>query len=205
MRCFCVIWSCLFLSWSCLCLVFSSPCPLCVCHLRLVLVSACFLASRLVLSCCVSFLVFVSCCLVLPLPLSLFCLIGVVLVFLLCCAVCLSSWVALSTHFWSFWVVSGVDVGHFGSSWGALGSVLGGLLGVLGGLGGAWNGLESGRRSQANSALNRPRPKIDFGTVLGPQEGAKTAPRRHPEGPRRAKRAPRRSPRRPKIDHKIVF
>jgi len=112
--------------------------------LRLVLVSACCLASRLVLSCCVSCLVFVLCCLVLPLSLSLFCLICVVLVFLLCCAVCLSSWVALSTHFWPVWVVLGVDVGHFGSSWGALGSVLGSLLGVLGGLGGAWNGLESG-------------------------------------------------------------
>ena len=100
-----------------------------------------FLTSRLVLSCCVSFLVFVSCCLVLPLPLSLFCLIGVVLVFLLCCAVCLSSWVALSTHFWSFWVVSGVDVGHFGSSWGALGVVLRGLLGVLRGLERSWGRL----------------------------------------------------------------
>ena len=143
-RCSRIVWSCLFLSPSCLCLVFSSPCPLCVCHLRLVLVSACFLASRLVLSCCVSCLVFVSCCLVLPLPLSLFCLIGVVFVFMLRCAVCLSSWVALSTHFWSFGVVSGVDVGHFGSSWGALGIVLGCLLGVLGGLGEAWNGLESG-------------------------------------------------------------
>ena len=115
-RCCCVVWSCLSLSWSCLCLVFYSPCSLCVCHLRLVLVTACFLASRLVLPCCVSCLVFVLCCLVLPLSLSLLCLICVVLVFLLCCAVCLSSWVALSTHFWSFWVVSGVDVGHFGSS-----------------------------------------------------------------------------------------
>ena len=104
----------------------------------------CFLASHLLLSCCVSCRVFVLRCLVSPLSLSLFCLICVVLVFLLCCAVCLSSWVALSTHFWSVWVVSGVDVGHFGSSWGALGRILGGLLGLLGGLGGAWNGLESG-------------------------------------------------------------
>ena len=62
-------------------------------------------------------------------------------VFLLRCAACLSSWVALSTHFCSFGVVLGVDVGHFGSSWGALGIVLGRLLGVLGGLVEAWNGL----------------------------------------------------------------
>ena len=62
-------------------------------------------------------------------------------VFLLCCAACLSSWVDLSTHFCSFGVVLGVDVGHFGSSWGALGAILGGLLGVLGGLERSWGRL----------------------------------------------------------------
>ena len=134
-RCFRVVWSCLFLSPSCLCLVFSSPCPLCVCHLRLVLVSACFLASRLVLSCCVSCLVFVSRCLVLPLSLSLFCLIGVVLVFMLCCAVCLSAWVALSTHFWSSRVVLRGLCWPFLVVQGALEEVSGGLEAVLGGLG----------------------------------------------------------------------
>ena len=169
MRCFCVV-------WSCLCLVFSSPCPLGVCHLRLVSVAAFFLASLLVLSCCVSCLVFVSCCLVLPLSLSLFCLIGVVLVFLLRCAVCLSSWVALSTHLWSFWVVSGVDVGYFGSSWGALGSVLGGLLVVLGGL------ERPGKRLMDPSQQSgKSRPAEDqfsdrLGCPRGRQDGPKTAP-----------------------------
>ena len=72
-------------------------------------------------------------------------------VFLLRCAACLSSWVDLSTHFWSFGVVLAhfwsfgvvleVDVGHFGSSWGALGTVLGGLLGVLASLGRSWDRL----------------------------------------------------------------
>ena len=62
-------------------------------------------------------------------------------VFLLRCAACMSSWVDLSTLFWSFGVVLGVDVGHFGSSWGALGVVLGRLLGVLRGLERSWGRL----------------------------------------------------------------
>ena len=83
-----------------------------------------------ILSCCVS-------CLVVVLVLSY--LLRVV--FLLRCAACMSSWVDLSTHFWSFGVVLGVDVGHFGSSWGALATILAGLLGVLGSLGRSWGRL----------------------------------------------------------------
>ena len=92
---------------------------------------------------------------------------------------CLSSWVALSTHFLSVWVVSGVDVGHFGSSWGALGRVLGNLLGLLGGLGGPGTVLK---------AVDGPKPTIDksgpaknrfldrLGGPRGRQDGPKTAP-----------------------------
>ena len=68
-------------------------------------------------------------------------------VFLLRCAACMSSWVDLSTHFWSFGVVLGVDVGHFGSSWGALGTILGCVLAILGGLGRSWGHLAPVKRS----------------------------------------------------------
>ena len=143
-RCFCVVWSCLFLSWSCLCLVLSSPCPLCVCHLRLVLVSACFLTSRLVLSCCVSCLVFVSRCLVLPLSLSLFCLICFVLSFC-CVALCVCRLGSLCR----------LIFGRFGSSWGSMLAILGRLGGLLGAFWGvfwtSWAVLRGSRTHKTGS------------------------------------------------------
>ena len=77
---------------------------------------------RLVVLRLLSCLCFVLSCLALASVLVLSCLLRVV--FLLRCAASLSSWVDLSTHFCSFGVVLGVDVGHLGSSWGALGVVV---------------------------------------------------------------------------------
>ena len=137
----CVVWSCVFMSSSCLGLALSAVrlssssclCLVFVCLFvslscffrsesvfRLVLVSACFLASRLVLSCCVSCLVFVLCCLVLPLSLSLFCLICFVLSF--CCValrVCRLGWICQ------------LIFGRLGSSWGSMLAILGRLGGLL--------------------------------------------------------------------------
>ena len=143
-RCFRIVWSCLFLSPSCLCLFVSSPCPLCVCHLRLVLVSALFLSisSALVVLCLLSCLCLVLSCLALAsvLVLSYRCCVGLAVV-LRCVFVVLGRfvdsflvvWGRLGGRCWPFWVV-------LGGSW----DRFGGLWGVLGGLGVAWNGLESG-------------------------------------------------------------
>ena len=91
-------------------------------------------------------------------------------VFLLRCAACLSSWVDLSTHFCWFGVVLGVDVGHFGSSWGALGRILDGLEA-------SWTVLGSScarKTVQLSDAPFWPATWVDFWTVLGAQEGAQT-------------------------------
>ena len=137
---------------------------------------------------------------------------------------CLCPCFVLSVLCWSFCCVAlcvcrlgslcRLIFGRFGSSRGSMLAILGrlgGLLGafwgvfwaswaVLGGPGTVLKAVDGPKPT----ATNHGRPRIDFWTVLGAQERAKTAPRRHPEGSRRPKRAPRRSPRRPKIDHKIV-
>ena len=97
-------------------------------------------------------------------------------VFLLRCAACLSSWADLSTHFCSFGVVLGVDVGHFGSSWGALGTVLGGLLGVLGGLERPGKRLMDPSQQSGKSRAAEDQFSDRLGGPRGRQDGPKTAP-----------------------------
>ena len=157
-RCFRVVWSCLFLSPSCLCLVFSSPCPLCVCHLRLVFGLFFSISSGLVVLCLLSCLCLVLSCLALAsvLVLSYRCCVG--LYVMLCCVFVglgrfvdsfLVVWGRLGGRCWPFWVVLGGSWERFGRS--------------LGTLGRSWGMCWLGSISRfQDRSLNHARPRIDF-------------------------------------------